>query len=196
MLFQFLSWCPGAFGLLLRQIIYPIFLKKCGKGVLFGRFVQLKGANKISIGRGVVVNDRAVLDATQFPIDDTAITVEDSVFLGAGTVVECRDHSVAIQKNSNIGSECRIIADTKLVIGKNVLLAAYCHIGWIEDKNNLGDSTTMIGDGCWFGVRTILYSGNKVGEGTVVGAHSEIKTSLPEKVVAFGNPAIKVYSRQ
>ncbi len=207
MLLEFLSWCPGALGLLLRQKLYPRFLKQCGRNVLFGRFVTLGGAEKIRIGSGVVVNDYALLDARNYRDSGTGITIEDNVFIGAGTELISFGKEIVIKKNANLGSECRILSDKNTIIEENVLLAAYCRIGGTQykqqkKKNESGNGmsqteneATEIGSGCWLGVRTVFHSGVQIGEGTIIGAHGVVENTLPGKVVAVGNPAKILYSR-
>jgi acetyltransferase-like isoleucine patch superfamily enzyme len=206
-LLKFLSWCPGALGLLLRQKLYPCFLKQCGRNVLFGRFVTLCGAEKISIGDGVVVNDHALLDAEDYRVLGIGISIEDNVFIGTGTKVISLGEAIVIKENANLGSECRVLSDNKTIIEQNALLAAYCRVGGTQHKrqNNKEDlkkeinqgenEITKIGSGCWLGVRTIFHSGVQIGEGTIIGAHATVEDRLPRKVVAVGNPAKIVYSR-
>ena len=207
MLLELLSWCPGAVGLLLRQKLYPRFLKQCGRNVLFGRFVKLRGAKKISIGDGVVVNDYALLDAENYLAPGIGITLEDNVFIGAGTEVVSLGNEILIKHDTSVGSECRILSDNKTVIEDNVLLAAYCRVGGTKyerhenkeelkkEANPLENKITKIGCGCWLGVRTIFHSGVQVGGGTIIGAHGIVADRLPAKVVAVGNPAKILYSR-
>ncbi len=207
MLLEFLSWCPGALGLLLRQKLYPVFLKQCGRNVLFGRFVKLRGAEKISIGGGVVVNDHALFDAEDFQMPGIGIRIEDNVFIGTGTNIISLGEEIVIKKNANLGSECRVLSDKKTIIEQNVLLAAYCRVGGTRKKppknkkelhkevNQAENKITKIGSGCWLGVRTVFHSGVQIGEGTIIGAHGIVENRLPEKVVAVGNPAEILYSR-
>lgn len=46
-----------------------------------------------------------------------------------------------------------------------------------------------VGRGCWIGAGAIILGGVTIGDGTVVGAGSVVTKSLPERVVAAGNPA-------
>src|SRR5512143_3065996 len=57
------SWVPGALGLLLRRIAYPLLLGGVGRGAVFGQGVVLRHPRKIRIGDGVVIDDHVVLDA-------------------------------------------------------------------------------------------------------------------------------------
>ncbi|MEP4766661.1 MAG: sugar O-acetyltransferase [Roseibium sp.] len=46
-----------------------------------------------------------------------------------------------------------------------------------------------IGRECWIGAGAIIMPGVSIGDGTVVGAGSIVTKSLPDRVVAVGNPA-------
>ena len=43
--------------------------------------------------------------------------------------------------------------------------------------------------GCWVGANAIILPGVTIGENAVVGAGSVVTKSIPDKVVAVGNPA-------
>jgi len=208
LLLKILSWCPGVLGFLLRQKLYPFFLNQSGQNVLFGRFVTLQGAQHICIGNGVVVNDYAILDASNCKLPGAGIIIEDNVFIGGGTKLLSLGEKIIIRRGANLGSECRVLADKKTIIGGEALFAAYCRIGGTHSKHSKvsdtskknidqqEDQITQIGYGCWLGVRTLFHSGAQIEEGTIIGAHSIVKSRFPEEVVAFGNPAKIVYHRK
>ena len=54
---------PGALGLALRRILYPLLLGSCGRNVTFGQNVVLRHPHKIRIADDVVVDDNCLLDA-------------------------------------------------------------------------------------------------------------------------------------
>ena len=209
MLLKILSWWPGVLGFLLRQKLYPFFLKQCGHNVLFGRFVTLRGAQHICIGSGVVINDYATFDASNYKLPGAGITIENNVFIGGGTKLLSLGEKIIIKQGANLGSECRVLADKKIIIEGEALFAAYCRIGGTHSahsKSPAPDTSktiidqqeaqiTQIGYGCWLGVRTLFHSGAQIEEGTIIGAHSIVKSRFPQKVVAFGNPAKIVYHR-
>ncbi len=207
MFYRFLRWCPGALGLLLRKKLYPRYVKACGRNVLFGRFVDLRaGRGTISIGSGVVVNDFAILQGNPGARDGAGLIIEDNVFIGAGTTINASEGTIRIASGSNIGSGCSIQSNTSVVLEKNVLVAAFCDIGKIcpgdetlppGEEASGGDPAkgTTIGQGCWLGVRAKVAAGLRIGENTIVGAHSTVTTDLPAQVVVIGNPAEVLYKR-
>ena len=207
MLYTFLRWCPGALGLLLRQKMYPIYLKECGRNVLFGRFVDLRdGLDSITIGSGVVINDFVTLQGCSGKSSGAALIIENNVFIGAATTVKLTNGNIVIQSGSNLGSECVIQSDQTVLIEKDVLAAAFCEIG--KSNQNGGQSsedehlrfdgeekTTRIGSGCWLGVRSKIKAGVCIGKGTIIGAHATVITDIPDHVTAIGSP-VKVFHKR
>ncbi len=199
MLYTFLRWCPGIVGLLLRQKLYPRYLKKCGRDVLFGRFVDIcNGREKISLGSGVIVNDYAGLYGDVGGNSDSGLQIADNVFIGAGTTLTLTNGSITIKSGTNLGSGCVVRSNADIVIENDVLIAAFCEIGEQchdekkqrrRSENSLKRKTTQIDSGCWIGVRAKIADGVHISKGTIVGAHSAVSTDLPDYVVAIGNPA-------
>ena len=128
-LYNFLRWCPGGIGLLLRQKLYPYVLGKCGRKVLFGLFVNIENPKKIHLGDNVVINDNVTLDAGDFSEQEPAITLADKVFLGAGSCLCAKDGRIIIHSGSSIGSFCILKTKSTITVGRDVLLAAFCRIG-------------------------------------------------------------------
>ncbi len=201
MLYKFLQWCPGAVGLLLRQKLYPRYLKNCGRKVLFGRFVEFVNAReKITIGSGVVLNDFVCLDGGDPSDFDSPLIIEDNVFIGTGTTVKVTDGSIRIGAGTNIGSDCLVQSDLPVVFENDVLVAAFCEIGkrdhgrqqlpdHVDSDSSTLSTETTVKEGGWIGVRGKIKAGHHIGEGTIIGAHSNVVTDLADKVVAIGDPA-------
>lgn len=199
-LFRFARWCPGALGLWLRQRLFPSYFKTCGRKVLFGRFVELVGPEKIELGSRVVLTNGVVLDAGR-AMASPAIILEDSVFIGTGSVLSAEGQgTLTIRAGANFSSLCRVRASAPLEVGRNCLVAAYCELGDgtpEEEVRNQGElkRETTVAEGCWLGVRMRLLPGVTVGHDTIVGAHAVVTTDLPSYVVAVGNPAAVLRKR-
>lgn len=205
--YLFLRWCPGGFGIFLRQKFYPYFLGKCGRKVLFGRFVNIENPGKIYLGDHVVINDKVTLDAGGFYEQGPAIMLGDKVFVGAGSLLHTEDGNgkIVLQSGSSIGSFCVLKAKGNITVGEHVLLAAFCTIGCssakfkflLQDKVLAGslENDIEIGSGCWLGVRSTILPGALVGEGSIVGAHAVVRNVLPCYVVAVGAPAKVIRNR-
>lgn len=175
--------------------------------MLFGRFVELSHAkNTIAIGSGVVLNDFVCLEGGPGENPDYTLTIEDNAFIGTGTAVKVTAGNISIGAGTNIGSDCRIQSDLPVVFEKNVLVAAFCEIGKLDQEKHQVtlsrgsdeskfEQETCIRQGGWLGVRTKIKAGCHIGAGTIVGAHSTAVTDLPENVVAIGDPARVLRSR-
>src|SRR5262245_58696885 len=57
------SWVPGALGLALRKLCFPLVLGRVGRNVTFGQGIVLRHPSKVRIGDDVVVDDYVLLDA-------------------------------------------------------------------------------------------------------------------------------------
>ena len=77
--------CPGALGLALRRILYPLVLGGCGRNVIFGQNVVLRHPHKIRIGSDVVIDDNCLIDAKGS--SNAGISIGDGVFIGRNTIL-------------------------------------------------------------------------------------------------------------
>lgn len=202
--YPFLRWCPGGLGLLLRQKLYPCFFAACGRKVLFGRFINIRNPGIIHIGDNVVINDNVTLDASDCNGQGPAITLEDMVFIGSGSTLLVKEGKIVFRSGSSVGSFCLVEATGIITIGENVLLAAFCRIGYCPGQDSQRHNGPAAGEaagdisimpGCWLGVRSSLLPGVVVGEGTIVGAHAAVRNSLPSFAVAVGTPAEVIRNR-
>ena len=188
MLTKIVNALPGALGFLLRRKVYRRRLGACGRNVVLGRHLAIRGAGRISLGDGVIVNDRCLLEAGE--AEGSSIVVGNGVFLGAATVLRADGGALEIQEGANIGSSCTLAARKEVRIGRHALLAAYVSVGeGGKEKKGPAPSATVVGEGCWLGVRVQVAPGVEIGRDTIVGAHSLVEDSLPPLAVAFGRPA-------
>ena len=198
--FNFLSWCPGALGLLLRKLFFPRLFRHCGRDVLFGRFLTIRNPGKITIGDHVVISDRVVLDAGRFEKPGPGIVLHDQLFIGVGTILEAGPASIMVRSGANFSNYCTLQAHVPIYIGDGTLLAAFCRVGrGIGDKPEMPEqfqkSGIVIGEGCWVGARGRIEKSLRVGKGAIVGAHAELQASLPDYAIAVGRPAKPIRTR-
>jgi acetyltransferase-like isoleucine patch superfamily enzyme len=189
---------PGALGLFLRQKAYRPLFQAMGRGVTIGRNVTIRGAGRIALGRGAHVDDNCVLDARGA---GASIAIGDHVFIGRNSIVRCRGEHLRIGEGTDIGCNCIVATDSRLDIGRDVLVAAYTYIAAggthrhddktvpIIRQGFVSRGGVKIGDGAWIGSHSILMDGASVGAGTIIGAHSVVNDAIPDMVIAFGAPA-------
>ena len=194
---------PGAIGLVLRKVLYPRLLGACGRNVVFGQHVVVRHPHKIRIGRDVVVDDNCLLDAKGD--DNGGITIGDGVFIGRNTILSCKNGDIEIGRGANIGFNCEVFSASRVRIGADALLAAYCYV--IGGGHDFSDPSLAVseqgrrstgvevGDGVWMGAGVKVLDGVTVGAHAILGAGAVVTVAVPERAVAIGRPARIVGSR-
>ena len=196
------SW-PGALGLALRKLLYPMLLGSCGRNVIFGQHVVLRHPHKIRIGSNVVLDDNCLVDAKGE--SNRGITIGDGVFVGRNTILSCKNGDIDLGDTANIGFNSEVFSASRVTIGKGVLMAAYTYvIGGDHDFSDPSKSVleqsrssagVTVGDGVWFGAGAKILDGVSIGEGAVIGAGAVVRESVPPAAIAVGIPARVVGSR-
>jgi acetyltransferase-like isoleucine patch superfamily enzyme len=188
---------PGALGFALRKMLYPRLLGACGRNVIFGHNVVLRHPRKIRIGDNVVVDDNCLLDAKGET--NRGIRIGSGVFIGRNTILSCKNGDIDIDDGANIGFNCELFSASRVQVGRNTLLAAYCYlIGGDHDFSDLSrpviaqsrksDGVT-IGAGGWLGAGVKVLDGVSVGDGAIIGAAAVVRASVPAGAIAVGIPA-------
>lgn len=195
---------PGALGYALRRWLYPLLLGSCGKGVTIGRGVTLRGARRVHLGDGVSLDDFCVLDA-RGPAAE--IRLGRGALVSRNTVLRARNGQLLLGDGCDIGSNCIFGTDSRLVLGREVLVAAFTYVVAGGNHNHADPNVPIvrqgvtsrggveIGEGCWLGARVTVLDGVRIGEHTIVGAHALVTKSLPARCVAHGTPAVVVRER-
>ncbi len=189
---------PGALGLWLRRKLYPCLFADCGRGLIIGRNVTLRGTRKISLGDNVAIDDGSVLDARG---DDAVIVMGDRALVSRNSILRARNGRIEIGEGCDIGANCILATDSKLVLGDKGLVAAFCYViaGGnhlyadpdvpIMDQGFQSRGGVAIGADVWLGSHCAVMDGVTIGKGAVIGAHSLVNKDLPENMVAWGSPA-------
>jgi acetyltransferase-like isoleucine patch superfamily enzyme len=194
---------PGALGLALRKSLYPFLLGACGRNVVFGQNVVLRHPHKIRIGDNTVIDDNCLIDAKG--TSNAGILIGSGVFIGRNTILSCKDGDIEVGDGANIGFNCEIFSASRVRIGANVLVAAYCYV--IGGDHDLSDASRpvleqarksagiTIGDGAWLGAGAKVLDGIEIGANAVIGAGAVVRTSVPARATAVGVPARIVGTR-
>lgn len=194
---------PGALGLALRQSLYPLLLGACGRNVVFGQNVVLRHPHKIHIGDNVVVDDNCLIDAKGE--SNAGIRIGNGVFIGRNTILSCKNGNIDLADGANIGFNCEIFSASRVRIGRNALVAAYCYL--IGGDHDFSDASRpvldqarksagiTVGDGAWLGAGAKLLDGVDIGANAVIGAGAVVRDSVPERATAVGVPARVVGTR-
>lgn len=194
---------PGALGLALRKTLYPKLLGSCGRNVVFGQNVVLRHPHKIHIGDNVMIDDHVLLDAKGS--SNRGITIASGVFVGRNTILSSKNGDIELSENVNVGFNCEIFSASRVAIGRDTMLAAYCYlVGGDHDWSESGASVleqgrtsagVTIGAGAWLGAGVKVLDGASIGDRAVVGAGAVVKDAIPEGMIAVGMPARVVRAR-
>jgi len=194
---------PGALGLVLRKLLYPRLLGACGRNVVFGQNVVLRHPHKIRIGSNVVIDDHCLLDAK----GDTneGIAIGNGVFVGRNTILSCKNGSIDIGDEANIGFNSEIFSASRVSVGARTLIAAYCYL--VGGDHDFSDPTRSIleqtrsskgirvGEGAWLGAGAKVLDGVTIGDHAIIGAAAVVRDNVPASAIAVGIPARVVATR-
>jgi acetyltransferase-like isoleucine patch superfamily enzyme len=195
---------PGAIGFALRKALFPWLLGACGRNVIFGQNVVLRHPHKIRIGDNVVIDDNCLIDAKGE--SNRGITIGGGVFLGRNSILSCKNGDIEIADGANVGFNCEIFSASRVTIGTDSLLAAYCYV--IGGDHDFSDpsaavlaqgrrsSGVAIGAGAWLGAGAKILDGASVGNRAIVGAGAVVREAVPDGAIAVGIPARVVGQRE
>jgi acetyltransferase-like isoleucine patch superfamily enzyme len=188
---------PGLLGLFLRAKLYPCLLGKCGRNVVFGANVVLRHPHKIEIGDNVIIDDNCLLDAKGR--DNAGIRIGSGVFLGRNSILSCKNGDIVLGARVNIGFNCEVFSGSRVILGDDTLVAAYCYfIGGDHNPQDVDASVSRqgtcsrgieIGEKCWFGAGVKVLDGLTVGNNAIVGAGAVLTRPVPAYAIAAGVPA-------
>jgi acetyltransferase-like isoleucine patch superfamily enzyme len=194
---------PGALGLAFRKALFPLLLGACGRNVVFGQNVVLRHPHKIRIGDNVVIDDNCLIDAKGDA--NHGIAIGSGVFIGRNTILSCKNGDIDIADGANIGFNCELFSASRVTIGRETLLAAYCYvIGGDHDFSDpsaavLAQGRTSagvaIGAGAWLGAGAKILDGVTIGDRAIVGAGAVVRDAVPAGAIAAGVPARVVGQR-
>lgn len=177
-------------------------------GLVSGRLMRLRASWwGVQLGRGCVFYGRTRLRRSA----GSSITIGDECRFRsavgsnwAGIDRPCMLSTLREGASLKVGSTCGfsgtvIAAAESIVIGDRVMCGANTTItdtDWhsvnLADRYTSGTAATApvsIQDDVWIGLGAIVLKGVTIGRGTVVAAGSVVTKSLPEMVIAAGNPA-------
>src|SRR3954452_20776928 len=188
---------PGALGLALRKMLFPSLLGACGRNVVFGQNVVLRHPHKVRIGDNVVIDDNCLLDAKGE--GNRGISIGSGVFIGRNSILSCKNGDIEIADGANIGFNCEVFSASRVAIGRDTLLAAYCYV--IGGDHDFSDPSAAvlaqgrrsagvaIGAGAWLGAGATILDGVTIGDRAIVGAGAVVRDAVPEGAIAVGIPA-------
>ena len=203
---MFVAGMPGALGYILRKALYPRLFKEVGPGCVFGRNITIRHPHKIRIGPNSFIDDNAVLDAKGEA--NEGLVIGANVYVGRSAILSCKEGSIYLGDCSNISSNCTLLSESEIRLGKYCFLAGNCYPvaggnhGFsdvskpIMFQPSASKGGIRIGDDVWLGAGVIVLDGVVIGKSSVVGAGSTVTGPLPEYSFARGARMLKIQDRR
>ena len=149
---------------------------------------------------------RTVLSTPTRLSGEKRISIGDAVFVGAGSWLQAlpdgenRSVAIAIGSGTSIAGACVISAVRQVTLEESVLLARNVYISDHTHKNSIAGEPVLsqgldrikpvlIKRGAWLGQNVVVCPGVTIGSGSVIGANSVVRESIPDFCVAAGAPA-------
>jgi acetyltransferase-like isoleucine patch superfamily enzyme len=165
----------------------------CGEGSSLLGVVDVRAATaEIHVGRGCLVQGDLVAETPA-----SRIVLEDNVFVGGGTLVDCAI-SILMEEDVLVSHGC-LLADSdnhssRYSVRRHDL--AQWRAGGQHDWASTPRAPIRLLRGAWIGARAIVLKGVTVGEGAVVGAGSVVTRDVPPYSIVGGNPAVVIRALQ
>jgi acetyltransferase-like isoleucine patch superfamily enzyme len=151
----------------------------------------------------VAIDDNCLIDAKG--TSNAGITIGSGVFIGRNSILSCKNGDISVADGANIGFNCELFSASRVAIGRDTLLAAYCYvIGGDHDWSDpaaavLAQARTSvgvtIGAGAWLGAGAKILDGVAIGDRAIVGAGAVVREAVPDGAIAVGVPARVVGQR-
>ncbi len=102
--------------------------------------------------------------------------------------------NLTIDDQAVVGDDAILYCLGPIYIGRRVVISQYAHLcagthDFDDPSFPLIKPPISVGDNCWIAADVFVGPDVRIGKGTVVGARSSVFKSLPENVIAVGNPA-------
>ncbi len=193
----FISNIGGFIGYGLRYSFLKLVFKNFGKKNVIGKGFRFKQGKAISIKDSCIIDDYVFIDARG---SDAKINIEKNCFIGRNTIVSAKGAKIDFAAGTNISSNCRIATESKISIGENTLIAAYCYIGpgnhKVKQDGSLDISAGMedkggvkIGKNVWIGTKATILDGVTIGDNAIIGAYSLVNKDVASGQKVVGIPA-------
>lgn len=133
-----------------------------------------------------------------------SVSVGANVYLGSGCWLQGSPSTnglvtlrigdrVSVSGTLNASALHRVDIGDDVLIARDVVVSDHSHtysqFKPVKDQGSSSPKGVTIGSGVWLGQGVVVSPGVTIGAGAVIGAYSVVKSDIPERVVAVGNPA-------
>jgi acetyltransferase-like isoleucine patch superfamily enzyme len=179
--------------------------KACKKAISLIKSVRLRsnslllklwillGNDGVRIGEQFTASGSLVVSCT----DNGVILIGERCMFSDGCSLICRGGVIIIGNDVHFGKGVVLSCMREISIGSNALIAEYVVI---RDQNHSVETRPIraagfdtcpvfIGDDVWLGAKASVIKGGAIGAGSVIGAHSLVRSNIPSNAIAVGVPA-------
>lgn len=161
--------------------LVSIGFKKIGKNVLISRKASFYGANKMTIGSNVRIDDFCILSGN--------VTLGSHIHIAAYSALYGL-HGIEMEDYTGLSPRCTIFSATD-DFGGNYLISPMVD----ESLTNVTGGKVLIKRYSQIGASTIIMPNITIEEGVAVGSMSFVNKSLAEWSIYAGIPAKKIKDR-
>ncbi|MBM3514865.1 MAG: glycosyltransferase [Alphaproteobacteria bacterium] len=154
-------------------------LKQLYPGVVFGDGVQCVGTGSLKIGAGSVVGDGSWLNVC-IRDNQPRMVIGESVLVGRRAVLSSGTY-LEIGAYTIFGPNVYVSSAEHEYVGNHLKPILNCGV---RDLGRL-----VVEENCWLGMNAVVDGNLTVGRGSVVGANSVLRRSIPPFSIAVGAPA-------
>ncbi|WP_233954911.1 acyltransferase [Pectobacterium versatile] len=169
--------------------------------VSLGSDVSLRGKAVLDLASGVTVGDFCVLDA----MGKEGLIIGERTSIGRFGIIKVSGtfsqigKGIVIGKDVGIGEFCHIGGAGGVTIGDDTIVGSYFsihpenHLFGEKDQlirhQGVSHQGIAIGRNCWIGAKVTVLDGASVGNGCVIAAGAVVKGQFPDGCVIGGVPA-------
>lgn len=177
---------------LARKIDSSIFKLSRFIGGLVGHFKIALNPN-VKSGRSVYISPSSLVRG----VGHGRVILGDHVTISKGAHIIAVNGSLFIGDHVYIGPHVHIVANRSISIGRDCQIAEFVVIrdqdhvmghGLIRESG-MNSGEIVIGENVWIGSKATVLRNVVIGNDAVVGAHSLVRSSVPERHLAAGVPA-------
>lgn len=168
---------------LTEEQIKKIKFKSIGKNVLISDKASIYGADNISIGNNVRIDDFCILSGK--------ITLKNNVHIGAGSLLFAGNAGICFEDFSAVSSRVAVYAVTDDYSG-----VAMTNPTIPNKYRKVVESSITIGKHCVIGTGSTILPGADIAEGSSVGAMSLVMKPTKSWKVYFGIPVRPIGDRE
>jgi acetyltransferase-like isoleucine patch superfamily enzyme len=192
---------------LLRGFYYKLFFKSSGGLVFIGRHCKIRYCHKIKVGKTIIIGDNVEINALSME----GVTMGNNVTILRNTVIECTGNlknmgaGLVIGNDVGIAQNCFIQVRGKVTIGSHVMFGP--NVSIFSENHGFADldipmisqptirGEVIIEDDVWFGARSLILSGVRIGKGSIIAAGALVTRDVPPYSIVAGVPGKIMKSR-